>query len=202
MRVAIFDYGAGNLHSLAKAVALSGATTMIESDPRRCLDTDLLVLPGVGSFPQAAVRLAATEGRERMRDAIVAGLPTIGVCLGMQLLFASSDEGPGTGIGVIDGTVSRLEAHRLPHIGWNTLEAEGDPLLARGDGGCPMMYYANSYACRPRDPACVTAWTTYEGDRFPAIVRAYSAIGLQFHPEKSSTRGVNLLLAAVEELRP
>ena len=196
MRATIFDYGAGNLHSLAKAVALAGATTVIESDPRRCVDTDLLVLPGVGSFPHAAERLAG--GREHMRDAIVAGLPTIGVCLGMQLLFFSSDEGPGAGIGIIEGKVARLDALRVPHIGWNTLESDGDPLLARG--AVPMVYYANSYACRPRDPACVTAWTTYERDRFPAIVRAYSAIGLQFHPEKSSTDGVNLLVAAVDEL--
>lgn len=198
MRVTIFDYGAGNLHSLTKAVARSGAATVIESDPTRCVDTDLLVLPGVGAFPQAAERLAG--GREQMRDAIVAGLPTIGVCLGMQLLFASSDEGPGAGIGILEGTVARLDARRVPHIGWNTLESDGDPLLA--GGGSPMVYYANSYACRPRDPVCVTAWTTYERDRFPAIVRAYSAIGLQFHPEKSSTTGIHLLLAAVEELRP
>jgi glutamine amidotransferase len=197
MRVTVFDYDAGNLHSLTKAIALSGATTAVEGDPRRCVDTDVLVLPGVGAFSHAATRLAG--GREIMREAIVRGLPTIGVCLGMQLLFSGSDEGPGRGLGAIDGTVTRLNAARVPQIGWNTIDEGSDPLLVSSD--VSTVYYANSFACRPRDTACVMAWTTYGDDRFPAMIRAYSTIGVQFHPEKSSTAGVRFLLAALEELR-
>lgn len=197
MRVTVFDYGAGNLHSLTKAIALSGATTAIESDPRRCVETDFLVLPGVGAFSHAATRLS--DGRQIMRDAIIGGLPTIGVCLGMQLLFSRSDEGPGEGLGALDGTVTRLRAQRVPHIGWNTLDDACDPLLASSD--VSIAYFANSFACRPRDTRCVMAWTTYGDDRFPAMVRVYSTIGVQFHPEKSSGPGVRFLLGALEELR-
>src|SRR5439155_6407966 len=101
VKVAIVDYGAGNLHSLAKALALPGVTVAIETDARAAIAADALVLPGVGAFAAAAERLA--PAREALRDALVAGLPCLGVCLGMQLLFESSDEGPGQGLGLIAG---------------------------------------------------------------------------------------------------
>jgi glutamine amidotransferase len=198
MRVTIFDYGAGNLHSLAKAVALSDAVVSIDADPLRCIDADVLVLPGVGSFAQAALRLA--PARTAVRNALLAGLPTLGVCLGMQLLFRESEEGKGEGLGVLDGTVTRLNADRVPQIGWNTLDRARDPLLI--GSGLTTAYYSNSFVCRPRDARCVMAWTTHGADRFPAMVRAFSTIGVQFHPEKSSASGVRFLLAALEELRP
>jgi glutamine amidotransferase len=196
MRVAVFDYGAGNLHSLAKALVLAGADVRVETDARRCIDADALVLPGVGAFAQAARRLA--PAREAVRDALRDGLPTLGICLGMQLLFERSDEGPGRGLGVLDGCVGRVRAARVPQIGWNTLDGASDPLLARAR--LSSVYYANSYCARAADEACVTAWTTYGDDRFPAIVRAYRAIGVQFHPEKSSRPGIAFLAAVVEEL--
>lgn len=196
MRVTMFDYGAGNLHSLAKALVLAGADVRIETDARRCIDGDALVLPGVGAFTQAAERLA--PARDAMRDAIRGGLPTLGVCLGMQLLFEGSDEGPGRGLGALAGRVVRVHAARVPQIGWNTLDAASDPLLARAP--LSYVYYANSYRARPENEACVGAWTTYDRDRFPAIVRAHRAIGVQFHPEKSSRAGIAFLAAAVEEL--
>ena len=108
MRVTIFDYGAGNLHSLAKAIETAEVEVRIEEDPTLASDTDALVLPGVGAFGAASGRLAS--GREAMRKAIVGGLPTLGICLGMQLLFDGSEEGAGAGLGVIPGRVSRLEA--------------------------------------------------------------------------------------------
>jgi imidazole glycerol-phosphate synthase subunit HisH len=195
MRVTIFDYGAGNLHSLRTALVAAGAQVTIATDPVLAVDTHALVLPGVGAFSHATSRLA--PGREAMRDAIIAGLPTIGICLGMQLLFDRSDEGPGTGLGVIAGDVERLRARRAPQIGWNTLDDVVDPLLA--GAGAMSVYYANGFVCRPRSPAVVTAWSTHETDRFPAIVRAHRAIGVQFHPEKSSRRGVQFLRDALDE---
>ena len=195
MNVAIFDYGAGNLHSLAKALARTGHRVVVEPDPLLALGTDLLVLPGVGAFQTAAVRIASA--RERMRDALRDGLPAIGVCLGMQLLFDDSDEGPGAGIGLIGGRVTRLRSGHVPHIGWNSIEEGTDPALARAP--MDVAYYAHGYACRPVDESVVTAWTTEGGDRFPAIVRQGRTVGVQFHPEKSSRAGVDLLGALVEE---
>jgi glutamine amidotransferase len=198
MRVTIFDYGAGNLHSLAKALEEPESTVRIETDPSRAAETDVLVLPGVGAFGAATERLAS--GRDRMRAAILGGVPTIGICLGMQLLFDESDEGRGEGLGVISGRVTRLRAARVPQIGWNVVEPAGQEALFEA-APLPMAYFANSYVCRPADPAVVTAWTEHEGDRFPAAVRAGSAVGVQFHPEKSSADGVRFLRAFLDEAR-
>jgi glutamine amidotransferase len=198
MRVTIFDYGAGNLHSLAKALEEPESTVRIETDPSRAVETDVLVLPGVGAFGAATERLAS--GRDRMRAAILGGVPTIGICLGMQLLFDESDEGRGEGLGVIPGRVTRLRAARVPQIGWNVVEPAGQEALFEA-APLPMAYFANSYVCRPADPAVVTAWTEHEGDRFPAAVRAGSTVGVQFHPEKSSADGVRFLRAFLDEAR-
>jgi glutamine amidotransferase len=180
----VFDYGAGNLHSLAKALAAGGARVRLETDPVRALDTDALVLPGVGAFATAADRLA--PGRTRMRDAIQAGLPCLGVCLGMQLLYESSEEGAGAGLGLLRGRVARLGARRIPHIGWNTVSWNDDSALEWG-------YFAHSFVARPVDAGSVVAWTTHEGDRFPAAVRCGTSLGVQFHPEKSSSAGLRLI---------
>jgi imidazole glycerol-phosphate synthase subunit HisH len=197
MRVTIFDYGAGNLHSLAKAIEGGGVKVQIEEDPTLAIETDALVLPGVGAFGVAAGRLAS--GREAMRGAIVGGLPTLGICLGMQLLFEGSEEGEGAGLGVVAGRVSRLQAQRVPQIGWNALESPHDPLFDVAP--LPIAYYANSFVCRPTDPSGVIAWSEHQGDRYPAAVRAGTAVGVQFHPEKSSTAGVRWLHAFLDEAR-
>jgi len=197
MRVTIFDYGAGNLHSLAKAIEGGGVEVRIEEDPTLAIDTDALVLPGVGAFGAAAGRLA--PGRIAMREAIAEGLPTLGICLGMQLLFEGSDEGEGAGLGVIPGRVSRLTAQRVPQIGWNALESAHDPLFDVAP--LSIAYYANSFVCRPADPSGVIAWSQHEGDRYPAAVRAGTAVGAQFHPEKSSAAGVRWLHAFLDEAR-
>ena len=200
MRVAIFDYGAGNIHSLSKAIAAFPATVVIEPDPVRALETDVLVLPGVGAFGLAAERLA--PGRDAMRAALLDGLACIGICLGMQLLFDASDESEpnALGLGVFSGRVTRLHAKRVPQIGWNAVDDADDELLERAP--LPYAYYANSYVCRPTDDAVVRAWSTHEADRFPAVVRTSRIVGVQFHPEKSSAPGLRFLHAFLEDVAP
>jgi len=195
MRVTLFDYGAGNIHSLAKALATApGVEVRVQEDPVRSLDTDVLVLPGVGAFGAAATRLE--PGREAIRRALDAGLPCLGICLGMQLLFDASDEGEGRGLGVFRGRVTKLATQRVPHIGWNSVEE--DTALKRAKLG--SVYYAHSFACRAEEPD-VVGWTTHEGDRFPAAVRRGRVLGVQFHPEKSSAAGVRFVQAFLEEVR-
>ena len=196
MRVTIFDYGAGNLHSLAKAIEEAGVETRLETDPVASVETDLLVLPGVGAFGAAAERLA--PGRATIRAALNDGLPCLGICLGMQLLFDRSDEGPGEGIGLIPGIVRRLDAERVPHIGWNSIDDADDSIFARAP--LPIAYFANSFVCQPVTTESTIAWTTHETDRFPAAVRRGRTIGVQFHPEKSSVAGVRLIHAFLEEV--
>ena len=196
MRVTIFDYGAGNLHSLAKALDVDGMTVSVVADPIDAVDTDVLVLPGVGAFGAAVDRLA--PGRDHMRAALLDGLPAIGICLGMQLLFDESDEGGGAGLGVVPGRVTRLDAVRVPQIGWNEVTAEPDDVLFRR-APLPIAYYANSFVCRTRTPEAVIAWSTHENDRFPAAVRAGNTVGVQFHPEKSSSAGVEFLHAFLRD---
>lgn len=194
VRVAVFDYGAGNLHSLIKSLEAGGAEVRVDTDPATAvLNTDALILPGVGAFAPAAERLA--PGLTAMRMALQQGLPALGICLGMQLLFDASDEGPGDGLGIVPGRVQRLEAARVPQIGWNSLQEVSDPLLS--ESALDTAYYANSYVCRPtaEGEAFVTAWSEHEGDRFPASVRRGNVIGTQFHPEKSSTPGVAFVRA-------
>lgn len=196
MRLTLFDYGAGNLHSLTKALAGPARQVRIETDPAAALETDVLVLPGVGAFGPAAARLA--PGRDAMRAAILDGLPTIGICLGMQLLFDESDEGDGRGLGIVPGRVTRLATAHLPQIGWNMLEDAADPMFAAS--GLTTAYYANSFVCRPRDAESVIAWSTHDGDRFAAAVRLGHCLGVQFHPEKSSRPGVRFLDHYLENL--
>jgi len=197
VKIVVFDSRVGNLHSLAKALEAGGATVRIEPDPARLLDGDALVLPGVGSFGAAAARLAPAAAD--LRAALLDGFPALGICLGMQLLTEASDEGPGAGLGVVPGRVRRLRAPRVPHMGWNAVDAGADPLF---DGTTPLVaYYANSYVVEPADPRSVIAWTEYEGERFPAAVRARNAWGVQFHPEKSGAPGLRLIRNFLEAAR-
>jgi glutamine amidotransferase len=183
--VTIFDYGAGNMHSLIRALDVGDEVEIrLQEDPSSALDTDALILPGVGSFSNAANRLAS--GAVQMRDAILGGLPTLGICLGMQLMFDASDEGAGAGLGVIPGRVRRLRARRVPQIGWNEVDSVDEALPA-------TAYFANSYVCEPDDEECVVAYSTHERDRFASAVTVANAVGVQFHPEKSSHAGVSFV---------
>jgi len=189
MRLAVFDYGAGNLHSLGKALCAPGIDVSVETDPLALLSADCIVLPGVGAFGTAASRLA--PARAALATALGAGLPCLGICLGMQLLFDTSDESPGVlGLGVIPGQVTRLRASRVPHMGWNAIAWHTD---AKRRSEPDVAYFAHSYACRPVDESVVTAWTVEDGDRFPSAVRWRNVVGVQFHPEKSSAPGVRFI---------
>ncbi len=197
MRVTIFDYGAGNLHSLAKAIGPAASELTVEEDPAKAVNTDVLVLPGVGAFSSAAKRLCS--GREIMRDALLSGLSCLGICLGMQLLMDTSEDGEGEGLGVIPGTVNRLRARRVPQIGWNEVSARSDSLFDKAP--ISVAYFANSFVCRPADESRVVAWSTHEWDRFPAAVRLGNVVGVQFHPEKSSAAGVAFIRSFIEGAR-
>lgn len=189
MRAALFDYGAGNLHSLGKALEAGGAEVVVTSDWEEALAADVLVLPGVGAFG-AAVRALGDHG-ERVRKRLEEGLPCLGICLGMQLFFEESEESGGRGIGILPGRVRRLEARRVPQMGWNDVETGEDPLFRGAED--LVAYYANSFVCEPRDPDAAIAWSEYEGERFVAGVRSGRVWGVQFHPEKSSKPGLRVV---------
>jgi glutamine amidotransferase len=192
----VFDYGAGNLHSLLKALDVpeAGVVVRVEPDATRLVrETDVLVLPGVGAFGHATARLA--PGRADVAAALRDGLPAIGICLGMQLLCGASDEGAGDGLALLPGRVRRLSGPRVPQIGWNGIDwaAPGGAVPP-----LPIAYYANSYVCgTPLDDPAVLATSEHDGDRFPAVVRVANTVGTQFHPEKSSGDGVRFLRALV-----
>lgn len=188
--VRLFDYGAGNLHSLAKALERGGAAVRTTSEWGEALDGDALVLPGVGSFGAAVAALDGSE--DRVREALRSGLPCLGICLGMQLLFSESDEAQGAGIGLIPGRVRRLRTSTVPQMGWNDVLATGPEALMGADREM-TAYFANSYVCDPEDGSVVTGWSEVEGFSFPASVRLANTWGFQFHPEKSSAPGLALI---------
>jgi glutamine amidotransferase len=189
VNVALFDYGAGNLHSLGKAIEATGAKVTVTADWSEALGLNALVLPGVGAFGQAASALPAD--RSDIRAALEGGLPCLGICLGMQLLFEGSEESEGTGIGLLAGRVRRLRGAVVPQMGWNDVSTTDDPVF---DGAKPLVaYYANSYVCEPTDPADAIAWSEMDRTPFVAAVRRTRTWGFQFHPEKSSTAGRRLI---------
>lgn len=186
MNVLLFDYGTGNLHSLAKALESQGARVRVGADPG---DADAVVLPGVGAFGAAAARLAPHA--QTLTTAAAAGLPVLGICLGMQLLMDASDEGTGRGFGLIPGKVVRLTARRVPHMGWNTVAPGDEPLF---DGiRDQRFYFANSFVAAPDDAATIAATVRHEATVFPAALRRGTVLGTQFHPEKSGAAGLRLL---------
>lgn len=197
MKVSLFDYGAGNLHSLGKALRAAGANVVVTTDPEEALGTDALVLPGVGAFGAAVGALG--DAATRIRDALRAGHACLGICLGMQLLFEESEESSGRGIGLLPGRVRRLRGRRVPHMGWNDVETADDPLFHGVPS--PVVYYANGYVCEPTDPSAAIAWTRHEERRFVAAVRRARTWGVQFHPEKSSRDGLRVVRNFLDRVR-
>jgi imidazole glycerol-phosphate synthase subunit HisH len=196
VEIGIVDYGMGNRRSVEKALAHVGARPLLTADRRALSGAAGLVLPGVGAFPRAMESLAALGLVELLRERVAAGAPVLGICLGMQLAFDSSEElGGAAGLGIVPGTVRRLRSGglKLPHIGWNevTFSAAGEPLLAALPERC-AFYHVHSYAPRPADPADVLGTAEY-GERFVTAVRRGSFRGVQFHPEKSSAAGLRML---------
>jgi glutamine amidotransferase len=196
VRVAILDYGAGNLHSLAKALSRAGTEVSIETDGEKALTSDALILPGVGAFSLAAEALSSHI--TSIRTALSDGFPCLGICLGMQLLFDSSEEGDGEGIGFFSGHVRRLVGPRVPQIGWNDLEQTKGELFTKS--GLKTAYFANSFVCDPQDSRTIRAWATHGGERFVASVEAGNVVGVQFHPEKSSDPGVAFIDAFLQRV--
>ncbi len=195
--LAIFDYGAGNLHSLLKAISADERSISIETDLRSAMKADVLVLPGVGAFGVAATAMQSAQGY--LRSALADGLPCIGICLGMQLLFDSSEEAPGEGIGLIPGKVTRLRTSKVPHMGWNEVDW-GENRNGETPSHLETAYFANAYICEPEVESPVLAWTTHQDARFASVVRSANTVGLQFHPEKSSVGGRVFLNAVIEGL--
>jgi glutamine amidotransferase len=190
--VCVVDYGAGNLRSLRTGLERSGATVTITSDADRVAGAARVLVPGVGA---AGAAMAALEGRglrSAIRAAAAAGGYVFGICLGMQLLFDSSDEGDVECLGLLPGRVTSMGfADRLPHMGWNDVVADGDhPLTA----GLPAVcYFAHSYAVAPASAADVVATTELDGHRFASMAGSERIAGTQFHPEKSGPAGRDLL---------
>jgi imidazole glycerol-phosphate synthase subunit HisH len=195
VRIAIFDDGAGNLHSLGKVLATRGEVTH-ERDAEALCTADVVVLPGVGAFDTAMAHLG--DGAATLARAIDGGLPCLAICLGAQLLFDTSEEGERDGLGVLPGTVRRLPARRLPHIGWEVVSASSEPTLDAS--GLTWGYYAHSFACPPNGVHRVTATSRVEHQQFPATIRYAATLGVQFHPEKSSTAGVAMIHSFLEEV--
>lgn len=192
--VVIVDYGAGNLMSISKALHRLGADSRITQDLDEILRAKSIILPGVGSFGPAMRLLRETGAAEALRQAAGSGVPVLGICLGMQLMFDGSEEGPGTGgLGFFEGNVRRLPGSsvRIPHLGWNTIESPEGPLFDGVDPGS-QFYFAHSFWASPGDPGVVTSHTTY-GIRFASSVARGSLFGVQFHPEKSGRTGLALL---------
>jgi glutamine amidotransferase len=196
-RLAIFDYGAGNLHSLVKAISTTDREISIETDIRIAAKADVLVLPGVGAFGAAAGALR--NEKSYLRCALANGLPCLGVCLGMQLLFNASEESVGDGIGLIPGQVTRLRTAKVPHMGWNDIEWRGTG-NGRRRTDLQVAYFANAYVCKPEDDSSILAWTTHEDATFASVVRSANTVGVQFHPEKSSLAGRAFINAVIEDL--
>jgi glutamine amidotransferase len=189
--IAIVDYGAGNLTSVARAFAAIGAPAVVTRSPRTVLDADAVVVPGVGHF--GATAAIGSELRACLR--ICAGTkPLLGICLGMQFLFDGSDEAPDlSGLGMIEGRCALLRPPppaKVPHVGWNTLDRTGPSRLLTDVEESAAFYFTHSYAA-PINDACVARAS--DGQPFAAIVEAGFMSGVQFHPEKSGTHGLQLL---------
>ena len=198
MRIAIFDDGAGNVHSLDKVLAGRGEVVH-ERDAEAMCTADVVVLPGVGAFDTAMTHLG--DGAPTLARALDGGLACLAICLGAQLLFDASEEGEREGLGVLPGTVRRLPAHRLPHIGWEIVTAtSGEPTLEAS--GLTWGYYAHSFACPQNGVHRVTATSRIEHHQFPAVLRYANTLGVQFHPEKSSAAGVAMVHAFLDEVEP
>jgi imidazole glycerol-phosphate synthase subunit HisH len=194
-RIAILDYGMGNLRSVEKALERVGAEAEITAVRERAEAADGVILPGVGAFPRAMERVREGGLDGLVAGRIKAGVPVLGICLGMQLLFETSTENEGSsGLGLLGGPVGPLEAngYKVPHIGWSPVSWAHSSRLTEGLGEEPPFYFVHSFAPRPTRQDDVLGTAAY-GERFACAVERPPLYGVQFHPEKSSTAGLSLL---------
>jgi glutamine amidotransferase len=193
--IAIIDYGMGNLRSVQKALEAVGSEAVVSADPDQVRRASKVILPGVGAFADAIAELRRTGLGEAFVEAVRAGKPCLGVCLGLQLLFEFSEEdGLHAGLGLLPGRVVRfpsLSGLKVPHMGWNTLEARRPSPLLDGLGPSPSVYFVHSYHAVPGDRADVIAEASYPTP-FAAIVGRENLVACQFHPEKSQSVGLRM----------
>ncbi len=193
--IAIVDMGSGNLRSVAKAVERAGGSVAVTHDPDVVRRADRVIVPGQGAFRDGMAGLAARGLDEALREAIRAGKPYLGICLGLELLFDESDEhGPVRGLGIFPGRVVRFPERpglKVPHMGWNDVRLCRDEPLWRGVPDGAFVYFVHSYYAVPAGP--ITCLEADYGGRFCAAVRHENLFACQFHPEKSQAVGIQIL---------
>jgi glutamine amidotransferase len=191
VKVAIFDYGSGNLFSLQAALERLGAEVQIIHDLKNLDRFDGLVLPGVGNFDPAIKSIK--DYKEQLEGAIESGMPMLGICLGMEMLFDRSEEGRLKGLSILGGDVVMLpRKKKIPHMGWNNLKMVRDSKLMKGLNDNTWVYFVHSYRTKPKDSKVVVAKSDY-GSEFPAAIEYKNLFGTQFHPEKSGDVGMVML---------
>ncbi len=193
-RIGIVDCRSGNLRSVSKAVAHEGGEPEILSGVDE--DWSGLILPGVGAFGHVMRNIEPI--RRELVDYIESGKPYLGICLGLQILFESSEEDPEPGLGIFKGRVTRVEARKVPHIGWNSLDILRDSRILAGVRPGEYFYFVHSYAARPADDEVLVATCNYDGDVLASVVERQNVAACQFHPEKSGRAGLRVIRNFVE----
>ena len=199
--IAIIDYDAGNIKSVEKALQKLGQEVMITRDPEEILNADKVILPGVGAFGDAMVNLRKYHLDQVIYQVVERSIPFLGICLGLQLLFEKSDETKGVaGLGILKGEICRIpdgENLKIPHMGWNSLHLQNNGRLFRGIKEDAYVYFVHSYYLKAEDEEIVKATTEY-GTHIHASVEQGNVFACQFHPEKSSDVGLEILKNFVE----
>jgi glutamine amidotransferase len=195
--IAVVDYDMGNLHSACKGLENAGATPKVTDSPLELERADAIVLPGVGSFDPAVQHLRSRHLENPIKQAIAAGKPFLGICLGLQILFDSSEEGKEPGLGIIPGIVRRFRHEpgiTVPHMGWNQLQlTQPDSPLWQELSPSAWVYFVHSYYVDPMDAAVRAATITHGSQTVTAAIARDNLMAVQFHPEKSSTAGLQIL---------
>ena len=203
--IAVIDYDMGNLHSVCKALEKAGATPKVTSSPKDLEKAMAIVLPGVGAFDPAMLNLRARGLIEPIKNIIHSGKPFLGICLGMQILFESSEEGVENGLGIIPGKVRRFRPSqeiRIPHMGWNQLEiTQARSLLWEHLPPQPWVYFVHSFYVDPVEKKVNAATVTHGSQTVTAAVAYDNVTAVQFHPEKSSNVGLQILSNFVSQVR-
>ena len=199
--IGIIDYDAGNIKSVEKALAYLGEETVVSRDPEVLTKADKVILPGVGSFGEAMENLHKYDLVPVIKDMINEGTPFLGICLGLQLLFESSEETPGVeGLGILKGKILRIPPSpglKIPHMGWNSLKLQNNGRLFENLPEEPYVYFVHSYYLKAADESIVKATTEYS-THIHASVEQGNVFACQFHPEKSSDTGLQILKNFVE----
>lgn len=192
--ITIIDYGMGNLRSVSKALEKVRAKVIVTSDVQLISEAETIVLPGVGAFHHAMKNLRERNILEIIRKSIIKGIPFLGICLGLQLLFSDSEEGYGcSGLNIIAGKVRRFKGNiKVPHMGWNQINIEKETPLLSGFSGSFFGYFAHSYYVDPENKNIVTSTTDY-GIDFVSMIQKDNIFATQFHPEKSGEFGLKIL---------